>query len=70
MRLKRLLPLLFTDQKSSLINLQRAISDERYREAEQLLGRDGMIDLIGVLGYYSLVSMTLKAFDIKLLKPA
>lgn len=52
------------------LNLQRAISDERYREAEQLLGRDGMIDLIGVLGYYSLVSMTLKAFDIKPLNPA
>jgi 4-carboxymuconolactone decarboxylase len=37
----------------------RAISDGTYAvPAEQALGRKGMVDLIGILRYYTLVSMT------------
>lgn len=46
------------------LNLQRGISDDLYNRAETLLGKDGLVDLIGVLGYYSLISMTIKAFDV------
>lgn len=46
------------------LNLDRKISAALYNEAEGLLGKDGLVDLIGVLGYYSLISMTIKAFDV------
>jgi 4-carboxymuconolactone decarboxylase len=42
----------------------RALSDETHALAEGALGRRGLVDLVGVLGYYTLVSMTLKAFDV------
>jgi 4-carboxymuconolactone decarboxylase len=42
----------------------RALSDETYARAEAALERQGLVDLIGILGYYTLVSMTLKAFDV------
>ncbi len=42
----------------------RRLSDETYAEAEALLGRQPLVDLIGILGYYTLISMTLNAFDV------
>jgi 4-carboxymuconolactone decarboxylase len=42
----------------------RAISDETYAAAEKALGQAGLVDLVGVLGYYTLVSMTLNAFKV------
>lgn len=38
------------------------VSDVRYAAAEALLGRHGVVELVGVLGYYTLVSMTLNVF--------
>ncbi len=46
------------------LNLDRSISTELYQQAEALLGKDGLVDLIGVLGYYALISMTIKTFDV------
>jgi len=46
------------------LNLDRKISDELYRQAEEVLGRNQLVDLIGVLGYYSLISMTIRAFEV------
>ena len=42
----------------------RAVSDQTYAHAEAALGREGLVDLVGILGYYTLISMTLKAFDV------
>jgi 4-carboxymuconolactone decarboxylase len=42
----------------------RALSDETYARAEAALGRQGLVDLVGILGYYTLISMTLKAFEV------
>ena len=42
----------------------RALSDGTYAHAEAELGRQGLVDLVGILGYYTLISMTLKAFDV------
>jgi 4-carboxymuconolactone decarboxylase len=42
----------------------RALSDQTYGHAEAALGREGLVDLVGLLGYYTLISMTLKAFDL------
>lgn len=42
----------------------RALSDGTYAAAEGVLGQTGLVDLVGVLGYYTLVSMTLNAFRV------
>ena len=47
------------------LNLEREISDSIFVEAEKVLGQGKLIDLIGLLGYYSLISMTINAFKIK-----
>lgn len=44
----------------------RRISYETYAFAEKVLGRRGLVDLVGVLGYYGLISMTINAFEVPL----
>ena len=46
------------------LNLKRSVSEPLFERTVSCLGRDGTVDLVGVLGYYSLISMTIKAFDI------
>jgi 4-carboxymuconolactone decarboxylase len=43
-----------------------AVPDLLYQDAMRVLGETGLVDLIGVLGYYGLVSMTLNTFEIGL----
>ena len=42
------------------------LSDATYKRAVDTLGEDGLVDLIGVVGYYGLVSMTLNIFEVGL----
>ena len=42
----------------------RQVSEPTFRKAEQELGARGVVDLVGVLGYYGLISMTIKAFEV------
>ena len=42
------------------------VSDAAYRDAEAALGAAGVVDLVGVLGYYGLISMTINAFRVPL----
>jgi 4-carboxymuconolactone decarboxylase len=42
----------------------RVLSDATHAAAEQALGRAALVDLVGILGYYTLVSMTLNAFEV------
>src|SRR3546814_332556 len=42
----------------------RQVPDTLYQEAVQVLGTDGVVDLVGIAGYYSLISMTINVFDI------
>jgi len=42
----------------------RNLSDASYREAVGLLGETGLADAVATTGFYSLVSMTLIAFDV------
>jgi 4-carboxymuconolactone decarboxylase len=44
----------------------KVVSETTYREAERILGLTRLIDLIGVLGYYTLISMTINVFEIDL----
>jgi len=42
----------------------RHVPDALYQEAVQVLGTDSVVDLVGIAGYYSLISMTINVFDI------
>jgi 4-carboxymuconolactone decarboxylase len=42
------------------------VSDQTYRRAISALGDRALVDLIGVVGYYGLVCMTLNIFDVAL----
>jgi 4-carboxymuconolactone decarboxylase len=42
----------------------RRVSDATYAFAEKTLGRLALVDLVGVLGYYGLISMTINAFEV------
>ncbi|MGB7184579.1 MAG: carboxymuconolactone decarboxylase family protein, partial [Burkholderiaceae bacterium] len=41
---------------------ERCIAQATYDRAIKVLGRDAVIDLVGVLGYYGFVSMTINVF--------
>ena len=44
----------------------RRVGEDRYARAVELLGEAGAVELVGTLGYYTLVCMTLTAFDVPL----
>ncbi|MEC7670963.1 MAG: carboxymuconolactone decarboxylase family protein, partial [Pseudomonadota bacterium] len=40
------------------LNKDKRISDELYNKTYEILGKDRLVDLVGILGYYTLISMT------------
>ena len=48
---------------SQLLDTRR-VSDETYAEIQQLLGIQGTTDLVGLVGYYSLLALTLNAHEV------
>lgn len=46
------------------ILLNRHLSDELYARGVDELGQDELVDLIGILGYYTLISLTLNTFHV------
>lgn len=42
----------------------RGIPDATYQSAIEILGRDAVVDLVGVLGYYAFISMTINVFEV------
>lgn len=44
----------------------RGLTDALYAEAVALLGERGVVEIIGLCGYYTMVSMTLNAFEFDL----
>jgi 4-carboxymuconolactone decarboxylase len=46
------------------LHAQRGISDQLYSQFTQLLGDDAIVDLVGIAGYYTLISMTIKVFEV------
>ena len=36
-----------------------------YETAIETLGRDAVVDLVGLAGYYTLISMTLNVFEVE-----
>jgi 4-carboxymuconolactone decarboxylase len=45
---------------------ERKIAEATYRRAEKELGTRALVDLVGILGYYGLISMTIVAFEVPL----
>ncbi|KAB0550123.1 carboxymuconolactone decarboxylase family protein [Pseudomonas argentinensis] len=43
---------------------KRGISDALYQEFVGQLGEEAAVDLVGIAGYYTLISMTIKVFDV------
>jgi 4-carboxymuconolactone decarboxylase len=46
------------------LHATRTVSEATYAAAEAALGQRALVDLVGLLGYYALVSMTLNAFAV------
>jgi 4-carboxymuconolactone decarboxylase len=44
---------------------ERRLPDAVYRRALDVLGEGGLVDLIGIMGYYALIAMTINAFDVR-----
>jgi 4-carboxymuconolactone decarboxylase len=51
------------DFASELIR-NRVVSDATYQRAIATLGIKSTVELVGILGYYGLISMTIKAFEV------
>lgn len=46
------------------LHRERKVSDATYARAVGLLGETGVIDLTGIAGYYTLISMTINVFQV------
>ena len=51
---------------SKALHETHAVPPSLFAAAEEALGRRGLVELIGIHGYYTLISMTLNAFEIGL----
>ena len=49
---------------TELLNTNR-MSDALYKQGIETFGERGMVELVGIVGYYSLVAMTLNAFEMR-----
>ena len=45
-------------------NILKNVSDNTYKRLVDLLGENAAIDIVGICGYYSLISMTLNVFNV------
>jgi 4-carboxymuconolactone decarboxylase len=47
------------------LHRERSVSDSLYERTVNVLGQDAVVDLVGIAGYYTLISMTINAFGIE-----
>lgn len=62
--------LLIVHQFTSELLNARKVSQPTYDQAIELLGRETVVDLVGLLGYYTLISMTINVFEVDAPGPA
>lgn len=43
---------------------ERRVPEAIYQSAMKILGQDAVVDLVGVLGYYAFISMTINVFEV------
>ena len=53
-------------QISSVLLAKTRLDEKLYQHGLEVLGEKGMVELVAILGYYSLVALTLNAFEIGL----
>jgi 4-carboxymuconolactone decarboxylase len=51
---------------ASTLLTTRRVPESLYRESLRTLSERGLVELVGILGYYSLISLTLNAFELGL----
>lgn len=51
------------------LQLERSVPDALYADIVDVLGQDAVIDLVGLAGYYTLISMTINVFGIEAAQP-
>lgn len=63
----------FTDDETRVVHAlvveltdKRGLSDDSYGRALRVLGHERLVDLVGLCGYYTLISMTLNVFAVGL----
>ena len=49
---------------ATMLHRERNVPEALYRTALTALGQRGVVELVGLLGYYSLISMTLNVFEV------
>lgn len=47
------------------LHLDRRVPDDQFDLAVNQIGKDAVVDLVGILGYYTLISMTLNVFEVQ-----
>jgi 4-carboxymuconolactone decarboxylase len=47
------------------LHRERQVSDALYARAVAELGENGLVDLVGLAGYYTLISMTINVFEVR-----
>ena len=47
----------------------RRVGAATYARAKELLGQRGLVDLVGIVGYYGLISLTINAFEVEVPAP-
>ena len=53
-------------QVSTVLLSKGRLDEKLYQHGTEILGEKGMVELVAILGYYSLVALTLNAFEIGL----
>jgi 4-carboxymuconolactone decarboxylase len=51
-------------QTARALNLRHRLTDDEFDIAKQVLGEEGLVDVIGLCGYYALVSLTLNVAEV------
>src|SRR5262249_50598134 len=51
---------------SDTLHKTHQVPDDKYKAVVDLVGEEGAVELVGLLGYYTLISMTLNAFQVPL----
>jgi 4-carboxymuconolactone decarboxylase len=47
------------------LHVKRRVPDDQFNQAVDQIGKDAVVDLVGILGYYTLISMTLNVFEVQ-----
>ena len=52
-------------QTARALCLRHRLSDDEFAAANEVLGEEGLVEVIGLCGYYAMVSLTLNVFEIE-----